>query len=110
MPKTSVDLSKLSLAELEELRGELEAEIVTRREAERERVLQQVRELAGSVGLSLEDLLRQERGKGTPAARGEVRYRHPDDPSLGWSGRGRRPAWVEEQLAAGKTLDDLAAK
>jgi DNA-binding protein H-NS len=109
MPK-SVDLSKLSYAELEELRGELETEIVTRRETERVRVLQQVRELAGSVGLSLEDLVRGKSGAKAPAARGEARYRHPDNPSLTWAGRGRRPAWVEEQLSAGKTLDDLAAK
>lgn len=28
---------------------------------------------------------------------------------LTWSGRGRRPAWVNEALAAGKSLDDLRA-
>ena len=24
----------------------------------------------------------------------KVRFRHPDDPSLTWSGRGRRPDWI----------------
>ncbi len=27
-----------------------------------------------------------------------------------WSGRGRRPAWIVEALAAGKSLDDFAAR
>ena len=39
-----------------------------------------------------------------------VKYRHPDDPALTWSGRGKRPLWVVEYLATGKSLDDLAAE
>lgn len=34
-------------------------------------------------------------------------YVHPDDPELCWSGRGKKPKWVENWLAAGNTLDDL---
>ena len=37
-----------------------------------------------------------------------AKYRNPDNPALTWSGRGKRPAWVNEALAAGKTLEDLA--
>ena len=101
----NIDLSKLSLEELQTLAQDVEAEIVNRREAERERVLAQMRELAGSLGMSLEDVLRQERGKsgGTVAAK----YRHPDNPELTWTGRGKRPAWVTEALASGKSLEDL---
>lgn len=36
-----------------------------------------------------------------------VRYRHPDNPSLTWTGRGRKPAWVVEWLDNGGTLDQL---
>jgi DNA-binding protein H-NS len=35
------------------------------------------------------------------------KYRNPGSPSETWSGRGRKPKWVEEQLAAGKSLDAL---
>ena len=35
------------------------------------------------------------------------KYRHPDDPDLTWSGRGRRPHWLTEALEAGHDLDDL---
>jgi DNA-binding protein H-NS len=101
----NIDLSKLSLEELQTLAQDIEAEIVNRREAERERVLAQMRELAGSLGLSLEDILRQERGKSGGVA---PKYRHPDNPALTWTGRGKRPVWVTEALASGKTLEDLA--
>lgn len=102
----SIDLSKLSVEELQTLAQDVEREIVTRREAERERVLSQMRELAASLGLSLEDVLKMERGKGGGSV--AAKYRHPDDPSLTWTGRGKRPAWVNEALASGKSLEDLA--
>jgi len=103
----SIDLSKLSIEDMEILAKEIETEIVTRREAEKERVLQQMRELAASIGATPETLF----GKGGKAAKEvAVKYRHPDDPSLTWTGRGKRPLWLAEALAAGKTLDDLAVE
>jgi DNA-binding protein H-NS len=108
MAKSSnIDLSKLSLEELESLAKDIETEVTTRRQAERERVLGQMRELAASLGLTLEEVVRLERGRGG-AGGAQPKYRHPDDPSLTWSGRGKRPAWVNEALAAGKSLEDLA--
>jgi DNA-binding protein H-NS len=35
------------------------------------------------------------------------KFQNPDHPSEQWSGRGRKPKWVEEILASGKKLDDL---
>jgi DNA-binding protein H-NS len=106
MAKNGIDLSKLSIEELQALARDIETEIVTRRAADKERVLNQMRELAGSLGMTLEELLREERGTGAVVP---PKYRHPDNPGLTWSGRGKRPTWVNEALAAGKTLDDLAA-
>ncbi|KFI28127.1 H-NS histone family protein [Paenirhodobacter enshiensis] len=36
-----------------------------------------------------------------------AKYANPADPTQTWSGRGRKPHWVVEWLAAGKALDDL---
>lgn len=35
------------------------------------------------------------------------KYIDPTDGSNTWTGRGKKPKWVEAQLAAGKTLADL---
>jgi H-NS histone family len=45
----------------------------------------------------------------TDDRRGLVRpkYQNPDNHSEKWSGRGRKPKWVEETLASGKKLDDM---
>lgn len=104
----SIDLSKLSIEELEALARDIETEVTTRRQAERERVLEQMRELAASIGTTPEALFGR-MGKVAEKVVA-VKYRHPDDPSLTWTGRGKRPQWVTDALAAGKTLDDLAAE
>jgi DNA-binding protein H-NS len=106
---TNIDLSKLSIPELQALAQDIETEIVTRRESERQRVLDQMRELAGSIGLSLEEMLgTQERGDRVVKAKVAAKFRHPDDPSLTWSGRGKRPNWVKEWTTSGKAIEDLA--
>lgn len=106
MAKQGIDLSKLSIEELEALVRDAQAEIAARKEAERERVLQQVRELAASIGMSVEELLKLQKTGRAPV---EVKYRHPENPGMTWSGRGKRPQWVTEALASGKKLEDLAA-
>ena len=35
------------------------------------------------------------------------KYRNPGNPAETWSGRGRKPRWVEEQVGAGRSLSDL---
>lgn len=122
MAKTGgIDLSNLSIEELQSLARDIEEEVVARRESERERVLAQMRELAGTLGMTLEDFLRLERGRGRVAkaataanaakvpASSIVKYRHPENPVLTWSGRGKRPNWINEWLAAGRTLEELAS-
>jgi len=40
----------------------------------------------------------------------EVKYTNPLDARQTWTGRGRKPQWVVEALAGGKTLQDLEVK
>lgn len=47
------------------------------------------------------------RGRKAAAPKGAAVYRHADGRT--WSGRGRRPAWINEALQAGKSLDDFRA-
>ena len=48
-------------------------------------------------------------GEGAADRRGTVaaKYRNPDNLTETWSGRGRKPRWVKEQLASGKSLESL---
>ena len=106
-----IDLSRLSLEELQTLARDIEQEIIGRREADRERVIAQMREMAGSLGMTLEDLLKQERGRERARVPATVlaKYRHPENSALTWAGRGKRPQWIIEWLASGRTLEDLSS-
>jgi DNA-binding protein H-NS len=102
-----IDLSKLSFEELKNLQYQVAKEIPRRQQEEVEKARRQIREIAESAGLSLNEVinmpLRNVR-KGQPVA---VKFRNPNNSMQQWSGRGRQPGWVRDWLAAGRPLDAL---
>lgn len=48
--------------------------------------------------------------KGAPAKKPASVVKFRDEAGHVWSGRGKRPNWFKEALAAGKTADDLLVK
>ena len=37
----------------------------------------------------------------------KAKFQNPDQPSETWSGRGKRPRWLDKQLRIGKLIDDF---
>lgn len=105
-----MDISTLTLAELKALQQQIPAEIQRREKQEKTRIRQELEALALKNGYTLDELLgeagRQVRKASKPVA---VKYRHPNDSTLFWTGRGRQPKWVVEFLAGGGTLEQLSA-
>ncbi|MEJ8825223.1 H-NS histone family protein [Variovorax humicola] len=81
------------------------------RNQERGAVIEEVRQKIAEYGLSAADLKLVGRGAagkraGAGTAKAAVKYRGPN--GEGWSGgRGRKPRWVTEALASGKSLSDF---
>lgn len=103
-----MDLSSLSLVELQELQKRIPGEIKRREESELANVLNEIKALAQSKGFNLEQLLEAKTVK-TRKSPGTVapKYRHPANAELQWTGRGRKPRWVEEWLSQGGTLEAI---
>lgn len=103
-----MDISKLSLAELRELQQLIPQEMKRREVEEKAKALNEVKALAKARGFSLEELIGKEgkapKGKGSV----KVKYRHPENSELQWTGRGRQPKWVESWLKSGGSLENLA--
>ena len=105
-----MDISHLTVAQLKELQAKIPAEIQKRQTEDKQKVLDQISALASSHGFSLDDLLGKKAGGkkgGNAGKKVAAKYRHPAQPELTWTGRGRKPAWVNDWLASGKTLESI---
>lgn len=103
---SSVDLEKMSLADLKALHKDLEKAIKTfeaRKLAEARTVLEAK---ARELGVSLDAILGGKPARATSSA--APKYRHPENPSLTWSGRGRTPKWIADHESNGGSREDYA--
>ncbi|MDR2637864.1 MAG: H-NS histone family protein [Zoogloeaceae bacterium] len=99
-----MDISKLSLVELKELERQIPREIRRQATEKKADVRRKLEQLAKEQGFTLAEVV-AEGGR----ARGSVgiKYRHPQQSDLTWSGRGRKPRWVETWLSNGGALAQL---
>ncbi|MDD2664560.1 MAG: H-NS histone family protein [Dechloromonas sp.] len=102
-----MDLSTLSLAELRDLQQQIPAELKRRETQEKANALNELRAFAKSRGFSIEELLDAKAPKAAGGGKVKVKYRHPQNAELEWTGRGRKPKWVEAWQAEGGSLDNL---
>lgn len=102
-----MDLSKYSTKKLHELRRDIDKEIGRKRQQERREALREAKQIAEQYGFALDDLVGGTAKAKGRTSKGAVRFRHPDDNSKTWSGRGRKPVWVKEWEAEGNSVDEL---
>ena len=102
-----MDLSSLTLAELRDLQQQIPSELKRREVQEKANILNEVRAFAKARGFALEELVGKEVKIKAPTGKVKVKYRHPENASLEWTGRGRQPKWVAEWLTKGGSLESL---
>lgn len=102
-----MNLSDLTIAELKELQVRIPLEIQKRYSEEKEKALKELTALAASRGFSLDELLAKKSSKNDTRKAVAIKYRHPSDATLTWTGRGRKPAWVAKWLESGQPLEAL---
>lgn len=119
-----MDLKSLSLGKLNTLNLRIAREIEVRERVGKADVITKLRKLAAAEGFALEELLGmppQPQATATATAKAKrtkkavaqkraplpVRYAHPGNPGLKWSGRGRRPSWVELWTQNGGAMSAL---
>ncbi len=106
-----MDLNKLSSEQLRQLQKDIDKELAARRRDEQKQAKQELKQVAERYGFSVEELVGAAGGarKSRTSAKARVTFRHPDDASKTWTGRGRKPNWVKEWEASGRSLDELRA-
>ena len=104
----SINLSELSITELEDLVSSAGSLIEEKRAQARVSAKAEIERIAAAAGVSVEDLL----GYGGKARKSAVKkpvdkYRNPKDHTQTWSGRGKRPKWLQEMLEHGGQLENF---
>lgn len=100
-----MNLENLSISELRKLQEQVKKQLKVKEQKDINDARAQILEIAQRAGVSLKDLV----GNGVLAKvkpTVAVKYRHPTDPTLQWSGRGRQPKWVKEWVESGKKIEE----
>lgn len=121
----AIELANMSVAELNDLTKRIAKEIRIREAQEkreslrvaaekRKTLYQQMKELAASHGMSVEDVVanapipgRRKRSTMITAPKSPAKYRNPDNPVQTWTGKGRKPGWLIAALDSGTQLQEL---
>jgi DNA-binding protein H-NS len=113
------DYETMSRKELMALRANIDKAIAAVGDRDRRNALKAAEAAAREHGFTLDELMgfmggqrgRGRRAEGAAAAgsgpASAPRYRNPENGDQTWSGRGRRPRWVHEAEAAGRSLADM---
>ena len=101
----NIDLNAMSLSELKDLQREVNKAVATFEDRKKREALAVLEEQARQMGFSIAELtgakIARTRAAATP------KYANPTDRSETWSGRGRKPRWFADALAAGAAPESL---
>ena len=111
-----MNVSKLSLAELLKLQKQVERAIDKKQKSDAEAARREVEKILNKRGLTMKDVLdvksssRKRKGTAAKTTRAKVKpkYANPADKKVTWTGRGRKPLWVQAHLKKGGKIEDLA--
>ncbi len=103
------NLDALSLRELRDLQGRVARAIASYEDRKKKEALAELEGKAREMGYSLSELLALQGGKAPrKRALAAPKYANPANRADTWTGRGRKPRWFIDALAAGRTPEELA--
>ena len=105
-----LDLTKYkTIAELRTLVESIEEEIQHRQEQARTNFYTHAQEVAEELGMSLDDILKPPSKKRAKKLPSPTTPPYQNEEGQTWSGTGRKPKWLTQAIAEGKTLEDFKA-
>ena len=114
----TIKLDGLTLKELHSLRAKIDVAIQKLESNNISKARKEAAKIAKEYGVSLESLISEVRSKKPVREENKVkvtkkvspRYRHPDNASLTWTGRGLKPKWIVSLIESGVKLEELLIK
>ncbi len=100
-----IDLDSMSMKDLRDLHQQVTKAMSGFEERKRMAALAALEDKARELGFSLPELLSGSTSKKRRPAK--AKFANPANPAQTWTGRGRKPRWIEAALSSGKSLDDM---
>jgi len=122
---TKINLREMPKNELVKLQGRITAELKKHDVLDRKKAASAVKDVLSKFGMTLPDIVdffpnkpgpktgskhKKKRKITTASTPGPARYQDPNDEANKWTGKGRRPVWFLDAMAAGHTPEDLEIK
>jgi len=102
----SINLEKMSLPELIKLQRDLVPKIKQRQKKAKNDLRKQMENIAKQSGFTFDEIASSSKATRI-MSKVRPKYANPQDFEQTWTGRGRKPKWVESELENGKELGDL---
>jgi DNA-binding protein H-NS len=103
------DFSSMSVDELWALREAIDTVLASKISTELEKLSEQLDRLSPSDKAAKPGSPKRAKAAARKSSRPVLpKYQNPARPFETWSGRGRRPLWIKEQLIMGKPLEDFS--
>lgn len=106
-----MDLKKMSIPELQKMAEDALKLAEEKKASAKQELAASITKQIEEAGFTFDEVFPSRAAKSTKGTRApaEIKYRHPEDPTLTWTGRGRKPRWLVEALDAGKDIESFAA-
>jgi DNA-binding protein H-NS len=101
------ELDRMSLRELQELEFKVRKARANVQERSKADLRKKVETMIADAGFKVSDIFGGRGGKGRKVA---AKYANPDNPSETWTGRGRKPRWLNAKLQDGAKIEKFLIK
>lgn len=99
------NLDDLSPEELQNLIKDAQTKLEQKQNSVRKEVIAQIKELAASIGVTV-DILDEKKSKKASSAVAD-KYVNPHNHAQKWSGRGLPPKWMQALIAEGRSKEEF---
>jgi DNA-binding protein H-NS len=103
----SGDITNLSEIELADLIAKASRELETKRQGNRRKIINQIKDLASSIGVGVEIVEPEKKPTSRKGSSVPIKYRDPENPDNAWTGRGMKPRWLNALLEQGRSIEEF---
>ncbi|MCF7967573.1 MAG: H-NS histone family protein [Methylococcaceae bacterium] len=101
------DLERLSEAELANVIANAQRALKEKQHSKRKGVIAQIKELAASIGVSVEITDGDKPVSSRRGSKVAPKYRNPNNHNQTWTGRGMKPRWLQALIQQGRHADEF---